>query len=129
MKENNTNISENIEKVFSQTDVNRIIGERLARDKGKNNEELDKRESELTERELKLTAKMLLAEKKLPTELAEILKLTDEEAVTNAVELLEKLIIVKENESRLTVEKERKLPQSKKDDENYGQLRRAFGLN
>lgn len=127
LKMNNNN--ENIEKMFTQSDVNRIIGERLSRDKFKSNDELDKRESELTERELKFTAKQLLAEKGLSTEFAEILKLTDEKSVIEAIDLIEKLVGVKKNDNKFSVVNERKLPQNKKEDENYGQLRRAFGLN
>ena len=125
MNENNTNI----EKMFTQSDVNRIIGERLSRDKLKNSEELDRRETELNERELKFTAKQLLSERGLSTEFADILKLTDEKSVTEAVDLLEKLVGVKNTENKLSVLNERKLPNNKKEDENYGQLRRAFGLN
>lgn len=125
MNENNTNI----EKMFTQSDVNRIIGERLSRDKLKNTEELDRRETELNERELKFTAKQLLSERGLSTEFADILKLTDEKSVTEAVDLLEKLVGVKNTENKLSVLNERKLPNNKKEDENYGQLRRAFGLN
>lgn len=123
------NNNENIEKMFTQSDVNRIIGERLSRDKFKSNDELDKRESELTERELKFTAKQLLAEKGLSTEFAEILKLTDEKSVIEAIDLIEKLVGVKKTDNKFSVVNERKLPQNNKDDENYGQLRRAFGLN
>ncbi len=124
----NTTIQQGIEKMFTQSDVNRIIGERLSRDKLKGNEDFEKRESELATRELKFTAKQLLSEKGLPTELAEILKLEDEKSVIDAVELLSKLIGTKEKENSFKAAKERKLPQSEREDENYGQLRRAFGL-
>lgn len=129
MNDNNTNNSANIERMFTQSDDNRIIGERLSGDKLKSNDELEKRESELVERELKFTAKQLLSERGLSTEFAEILKLTDEKSVTEAVDLIEKLVGVKKTENKFSVVNERKLPQNKKEDENYGQLRRAFGLN
>ena len=124
----NKNILQDTEKVFTQTDVNRIIGERLSRDKLKGSEEFERRETELAERELKFAAKQLLSEKGLPTELAEILKLEDEKSVTDAVAVLSKLIGSNEKETGLKVAKERKLPVSEREDENYGQLRRAFGL-
>ncbi|MBE6845509.1 MAG: hypothetical protein E7508_07360 [Ruminococcus sp.] len=128
MNEKNNNQQQGIEKMFTQSDVNRIIGERLSRDKLKGNEELEKRESELMARELKFVAKQLLSEKGLPSELADILKLESEASVTEAVELLSKLVSGNKMESKLKVVNERKLPTGKNDDENYGQLRRAFGL-
>lgn len=127
MNENKSN-QQDFEKIFSQSDVNRIIGERLSRDKQKNSDELEKRESELNARELKFTAKELLAQKGLPSELADILKLEDEDSVAEAVELLSKLIGTKNKENKLKVVGEKKLPSGKSEDESYTELRRAFGL-
>lgn len=48
MTENiNTNNAETVEKTFTQDDVNRIVAERLARDRDKRTAELDEREKEL----------------------------------------------------------------------------------
>ncbi len=126
---NETNNTQNSDKLFTQSDLDRIIGERLSRDKNKNSEELDKREKELHSKELKFIAKQLLDEKKLPTELADILKFEDEKSIVEVIETIEKLIGNKKTENKLSVVNERKLPKSKNDDENYGELRRAFGLN
>lgn len=128
MNENTKNLQTE-EKMFTQSDVNRIIGERLSRDKQKNGDDISKRENELTERELKFTAKQLLMEKGLAVELAEIIRLDDEETVIEAVDMLEKYIGVKKEDNKLSLTGERKLPVNRKDDENYGMLRRAFGLN
>lgn len=128
MNEKTNNQQQGIEKMFTQSDVNRIIGERLSRDKFKGNEDLEKRESELMARELKFIAKQLLTEKGLPAEIADILKLESEASVTEAVELLSKLFGSSQKKSDLKVVNERKLPTGKNDDESYGQLRRAFGL-
>lgn len=127
---NNKNIQqESVEKIFTQADVNRIISERLSRDKLKNSDELVKREEALVARELEFYAKQLLAEKGLPVELAEILKLEDENSVAVAVDTLAKLIGVKNKENNFRVMNEKKLPVGNyRDDDNYGQLRRAFGL-
>ena len=70
--EDNNNINQNAnpaadqgtgEKTFTQEDVNRIVGERLAKEKAKNSGEADlaKREQELAQRELHMTAKELLS--------------------------------------------------------------------
>lgn len=124
-----TNNLQTEEKMFTQSDLNRIISERLSRDKQKSGDDLDKREIELTERELKLTAKQVFMERGIPVELAEIVKLTDEKSIENAVNVLEKYVTVSKEKNKLSVENERKLPQSREDDSDYGQLRKAFGLN
>lgn len=121
----NKDIQQEAEKMFTQSDVNRIIGERLSRDKSKENEAFEKRESDLTARELRFSARQLLAEKGLPTELADILKLDDEKSVTEAVELLSQFIGKKEQSFPKI--KERRLPESTNTEDN-GKLRRAFGL-
>lgn len=55
------------EKTFTQEDVNRIVQERLAKEKSKNNGDADfaKREQELAQRELHMSAKEMLSEKGL----------------------------------------------------------------
>lgn len=59
------------EKTFTQEDVNRIVQERLAKEKARNGGEADfaKREQELARRELHMTARELLSEKGLPVQL------------------------------------------------------------
>ena len=70
-------------KVFTQDDVNRIVQERLAKEKGKasNNEdfekrsaELDKRMTELDARENRLNAITALRNAGYPDELADVIK-------------------------------------------------------
>lgn len=50
-------------KTFSQEDVNRIVGERLAKEKAKNESDWQQREQDLQKRELRMTAKEYLNEK------------------------------------------------------------------
>ena len=52
--------------------------------------ELDDRESAITRRELTAQAKVQLADKGIPTELAEILNLTDAESCKKSIEIVEK---------------------------------------
>lgn len=52
--------------------------------------ELDDREAEITRRELTAQAKVQLADKGIPTELAEILNLTDAESCKKSIETVEK---------------------------------------
>ncbi len=99
--EDNNNINQNAnpaanqgtgEKTFTQEDVNRIIGERLAKEKARNNGEADlaKREQELVQRELHMTAKELLSEKGLPVQLFDALNCTDEETMKKSIATIEK---------------------------------------
>ena len=100
--ENNNNINQNAnpaadqgtgEKTFTQEDVNRIVGERLAKEKAKNSGEVDlaKREQELAQRELYMTAKELLSEKGLPVQLFDALNCTDEETMKKSIATIEKV--------------------------------------
>lgn len=75
-------------KTFTQEDVNRIVQERLAkeRSKGSNNEELDKRAAELDRRERKLNAVTKLREKGLPDYLADALNMNTDDDFDKAIE-------------------------------------------
>ncbi|MGN0612619.1 MAG: DUF4355 domain-containing protein [Porcipelethomonas sp.] len=122
------NPEQGTEKLFTQSELNRIISERLSRDRAKGTDDLEKRENDLTARELKFMAKQLLAEKGLPAELADILKLEDETGVRDAVELLAKLIGTRKNNDKLKVMDEQRLPGTADEEKNFSELRKAFGL-
>lgn len=79
------------EKTFTQDDVNRIVQERLAKEKAKNSGEADfaKREQELAQRELHMTAKELLSEKGLPVQLFDALNCTDKETLEKSIATIE----------------------------------------
>ena len=79
------------EKTFTQEDVNRIIQERLAKEKAKNNGDADfaKREQELVQRELHMTAKEMLSEKGLPVQLFDALNCTDKETLEKSISTIE----------------------------------------
>ena len=98
MEDNNINQNANPaadqgtgEKTFTQEDVNRIVGERLAKEKAKNSGEADfaKREQELAQRELHMTAKELLSEKGLPVQLFDALNCTDKETLEKSIATIE----------------------------------------
>ncbi|MCM1101926.1 MAG: DUF4355 domain-containing protein [Acetatifactor muris] len=78
-------------KTFTQDDVNRIVQERLAKEKAKNSGEADlaKREQELAQRELHMTAKELLSEKGLPMQLFDALNCTDKETLEKSIATIE----------------------------------------
>lgn len=77
-------------RTFSQDDVNRIVSERLAKERAKAETSLAQREQELQRREFELTAHETLRQKGLPTELMEALNCSSPEAFSKSLELLDK---------------------------------------
>ena len=79
------------EKTFTQEDVNRIVQERLAKEKARNSGDADlaRREQELAQRELHMTAKELLAEKGLPVQLFDALNCTSKETLEKSIATVE----------------------------------------
>ena len=82
---------DNNEKMFTQEDVNRIVQERLAKEKGKGTDELDKRAAELDARERKLNAISKLRENGLPDYLADALNNSSEEAFQASMDAIIKM--------------------------------------
>lgn len=96
------------ERTFTQDDVNRIVQDRLAKEKNKSNEELQRKEQELAEREKELTrkeftlnAKRELAERGFSEDMLEALNTTSEEAFKKSLDTIDKLL-----ESRKLSEKD-----------------------
>ena len=85
----NTNNTETVEKTFTQDDVNRIVAERLARDRDKRTAEFDEREKELKRRELSIIAREKLDEAGLSKELCKVLKYNDEAELDEAIKQLQ----------------------------------------
>lgn len=86
------NTTEQERKLFSQEELNRILGERLAKERAKTEAEYAKREKELRQREFQLKAKEILAAKNMPEELMTALNCTDEETMAESVSTIEKYI-------------------------------------
>lgn len=87
------------ERTFSQDDVNRIVGERLAAEKRKGEAALAEREQQLAQREMMLTAKEELTKEGLPVELADALNMSSPEAMKKAITTV-KAVIDKIKEDR-----------------------------
>ncbi len=87
MAETNTN-TETVEKTFTQDEVNRIVSERLARERDKRTVELDEREKTLRQRELAVIAREKLEEAGLNKELCDVLRFDDETALDEAISKL-----------------------------------------
>lgn len=79
------------ERTFTQDDVNRIVQERLAKEKGKGNEELDKRAAELDKRERRMNAIDELRKNSLPEYLVDALNMETEEAFQQSMEAIKKM--------------------------------------
>ena len=77
-------------KTFSQDDVNRIVGEPLAKEKAKGEAALAEREQQLAQRELLLTAKEKLTENGLPVELVDALNVSSPEALSIVKTVMDK---------------------------------------
>lgn len=82
-------------KTFTQEDVNRIVQERLAKEKskgtGNGDDELNKRAAELDLRERKLTAREKLRENGLPDYLVDALNMNTDEDFQKSMEAILKM--------------------------------------
>lgn len=124
--ENAINTEAEIEKTFTQAEVNHIVSERLAKDRAKGTADLEKRETELKARELAMTAREILAEKGMPKDLADILKYSDEETLKKAVDRIQEL---RQDELKgFKVLGDNRLPTGDHDF-NDNSLEKAFRLN
>lgn len=95
MENNNVNTSTEGtgtgERTFTQEDVNRIVSERLAKEKGKGNEELDRRAAELDRRERRMNAVDELRKNGLPEYLVDALNMNTEEDFRKSIEAIKKM--------------------------------------
>lgn len=125
------------EKTFSQDDVNRIVGERLAKEKAKADAVTAEREKQLAAREMRLTARETLNTKGLPGYLVDALDYTSEETMKKGLELIEKAIFDSKPKTESAEDKTVLLPGAKpfrsgafnfRGSSEESDLRSAFGL-
>ena len=138
--EQNTNSMDNNPaaggRTFTQEEVNRIIGERLAKEKTKGDAAFAEREQQFAERERQLAnrealieLKDQLKEKGLPAELLPVLNVQDKKALETALKALEEYV-----EERISLKGfkvlENRLPTGSYDsgDSEMLQLRKAMHL-
>ena len=86
-----TGTGEKTEKRFSQEEVNQIVQERIAREKGKGDADLQKRTQELDKRERKMNAVQKLRDNGLPDYLADALNMETDEALEAGLEAVLRL--------------------------------------
>lgn len=80
------------EKTFTQDDVNRIVQDRLAKDRAKSFEEITKREQELLQREFRLNSRQKLIDRGYPENILDALNCSSEEAFNKALDIIDGLI-------------------------------------
>lgn len=114
------------ERTFTQDDVNRIVQERLAKEKGKGNEDLDKRAAELDKRERRMNAIDELRKNDLPDYLVDALNMETDEAFQNSMEAIKKMKGESTNAPGVVIGKGDPIGTVKKG--GGDDLREAFGL-
>ncbi len=80
------------ERTFTQDDVNRIVQDRLAKDREKAAKELSEREQELTQREFRLNSRQKLIDRGYPESIMDALNCSSEEAFNKALDVIDGLI-------------------------------------
>lgn len=100
MNEETADQQESNEKTFTQAEVDEIIRKRLARERRKAETESntdgeqdtgDDREKTLEERELRVMAKEKLLDSGMPSNLADVLRYSDEKSLEKAIEAIKNL--------------------------------------
>ena len=119
------------ETTFTQEQVNKIVSDRLAREKVKSEAALAEREQQLAQRELLLTAKEKLAENALPVELLDALNVSSPEAMEKAITTLKGVIDKIKAEARPVKFYGAKPAEAGRSPQMGGdsQLRKAMGLS
>lgn len=97
---NNAAVNQNNqdEKLFTQADLDRIIGQRLAKAKENEAPELAERERQLNQRELELEARVAFMAADVPSDLLDIIKINSKEDIEKAVEVLRGYTAKKESD-------------------------------
>ncbi len=83
--------TEGTDKTFTQDEVNRIVQDRLAKEKGKGETELQKRMQELDMRERKMNATQKLRENGLPDYLVDALNMENDKAFNASIDAVIKM--------------------------------------
>lgn len=81
-----------MEKTFTQDDVNRIVQERLAKDREKASKELGERAQELAQREFRLDSRQKLIDRGFPESIMEALNCNSEKEFDKALDIIDGLI-------------------------------------
>ncbi len=127
--QNNNAVNNNqdtVERTFSQEEVNRIVSERLARDRDKRSAELDEREKAVKARELAVIAAEKLAAAGLPKDLTAVLKYDDEASLDAAISQLSNIKGFKTGKKSERIYIENRLSERTEPDVSTDGIRDAF---
>ena len=80
------------EKTFTQYELDKIIKERIGKEKAKAQQQFEKMEKEFQQRELDLHAKQALKEKDLPSDILDALKFDDIDSFNVSLKIIENII-------------------------------------
>lgn len=80
------------QKTFTQDDLNRIIQDRLAKDREKASKELDEREKELARREFRLNSRQKLIDRGYPESIMDALNCSSEAAFDKALDIIDDML-------------------------------------
>ena len=130
------NNPENGDRTFTQDDVNRIVGERLSKEKAKADAAFAEKEQQFAERERQLANREALVDLKdqlkemgLPGELLPVLNVQDKEALKTALDALRNFVETKAKEHKKYKVLESRLPDGEHEAESESeQLRKAMRL-
>lgn len=78
------------DRTFTQEEVNTIVQDRLAKEKAKYEKQISDIQADVKRREKLLDARAKLEERGLPAELADLVRLEDDNAFNTSLELLER---------------------------------------
>ena len=120
------------EKLFTQEQVNAIVGKRLAEQKTSLTSELDQREESINKREMAIRAAELLSEAGLDKNLASVLKYDTEDELITAINTISNIRGMKAEQEDSDKSKRRIIENRLPKGENFGDgdnsVRSAFGL-
>ncbi len=120
------------ETTFTQEQVNKIVSDRLAREKARSEAAIAEREQQLAQREMMLTAKERITEMGLPVELLDALNVSSPEAMEKSLNTVKTVIDkIKKEEAPPRVFKGAKAAESGHRPElgADSSLRKAMGLS
>ncbi len=116
------------EKSFTQEEVNRIVQDRLAKEKGKGNEELKRRTAELDKRERRMNAIDKLRENGLPDYLVDALNMETDEAFKASMDAVMKMKGENLEVAPQVIGKGNPIGVVHKTNDDSDDLKKAFGL-
>ena len=129
-QQNTNGASGNGQRTFTQDDVNRIVQERLAKEKQKSQEDIAEKQKALEAKELRLDSIALLRDKGLPDELADIIKADNIKEFGENADKLKNIINNTHESSGQSLIGNIDIPGKVNNSMNYidNEMRNAFGL-